>query len=73
MEEKVLFSTSITKLIVEEDSRVQGDEQMSHEGILEIFGHVQTGKPRKTLENLWIHTATAPVLAQQMFNWWQND
>ena len=74
IEKKVLFSTSITKLTVKEDTVAYKEmKQMSHEGILEILGHVETGKPRKTLENLWIHTATAPALAQQMFYWWQND
>ena len=70
----IIFSTLITKLAVEEDTVVYKEtKQMSHEGILEILGHVETGKLRKTLENLWIPTAMAPALAQQMFNWWQND
>ena len=62
-EKKVLFSTSITKLTVEEDKVAYKERnQMSHEGILEILGHVETGKPRETLEKLWIPTATAPAL-----------
>ena len=54
-ERKILFSTSITKLTVEEDTVAYKEKrQMSHEGILEILGHVEIGTPRKTLENLWI-------------------
>ena len=67
-------STSTTKLTVEEDTVAYKEiNQMSHEGILEILGHVETEKPKKPLENLWIPSATAPALAQQMFNWWRND
>ena len=52
-EKKILFSKSIAKFIVEEDTEAYKEiKQMSHEGILEILGHVETGKPRKTLENL---------------------
>ena len=73
-ERKILFSTSIMKLTVEKDTEAYKEKrQMSHEGILEILGHVEIGKPRKTLENLWIPTATSPALAQQIFNWWQNE
>ena len=73
-EKKILFSTSITKLTVEEDTVAYKEKrQMSHEGILEISGHVVTGKQRKALDNVWIPTATAPALAQQIFNCRQND
>ena len=66
-EKIILFGISIIKLTVEEDTVAYKEmKQMSHEGILEIMGHVEIGKPRKVLENLWIPTATVPALAQQM-------
>ena len=48
---KILFSTSIRKLTVEEDTEAYKEmKQISHQGIVEILGPIETGKMSKTFE-----------------------
>ena len=51
-ENKILFSTLETQLTVEEDTVAYKEmKQMSHEGMLEILGHLEMENRKKPLKN----------------------